>query len=437
MAAAIGILVVFACLAVLMYLGRLPALLALPILAVAVGAIGGLSCQQIAQVVVADGALRLHAAYAAAMMGSMLAVVVEKTGVAETLVKKAAELGGDRPLPLALLMTAVVAVLFITLGGLGAVIMVATIVFPILLSVGVPPLAAGCLFLMGMSVGGIFNLINWQFYEGLLGLDHTTILRFAVPLAGLLAAATVVFAVVHARAPRRFWAVEAHAPRAAWYALLTPLVPLVAVVPFAARNWYFTLKGRPAGFEFPIITALLIGVVYGVLTGPRGKVQLLTRSVFEGIGNVAPAVALMLGIGMVMNAVAGPAGTEPGQWKVAEQIRGVLLAVIPGSRLGFVLVFSILAPLALYRGPLNLWGMGSGLVAAVLATRALPPTGVMAAFFSVGLIQGVCDPTNTHNVWIANHLGVDVQQVLRRTLPYVWAASVLGLIVGAVAFLGK
>jgi len=62
---------------------------------------------------------------------------------------------------------------------------------------------------------------------------------------------------------------------------------------------------------------------------------------------------------------------------------------------------------------------------------------VMAAFFSVGLIQGVCDPTNTHNVWIANHLGVDVQQVLRRTLPYVWAASVLGLIVGAVAFLGK
>jgi len=434
--AAIAILAVFALLAGLMYAGRLPALVALPVLAVATAAIGGLSWQQTVQVVVAEGAFRLHTAYVAAMAGSMLAQVVEKTGVAEAIVKNAAELGGERPLPMALLMTAVVAVLFVTLGGLGAVIMVATIVFPILLSVGVPPLAAACLFLLGMSVGGVFNLVNWQFYQQLLGLSQTTILRFAAPLCGLLALATVIFAVVNARLPRRFWASEAgERRRPPWYALLTPLVPLAVVLPFSIKNWLLSLRGQPAGFEFPIVTALLAGLAWGVLTARGGKVQLLTRSVIDGIAVVAPAVALMLGIGMVMNAFAGPAGTTPGEWKVAEQIRPLLLKVMPSSPIGFVAVFGVLAPLALYRGPLNLWGMGSGLVAAIKATGYMQAEAVMAAFFSVGLIQGVCDPTNTHNVWIGSHLDVDVQQILKRTLPYVWAASLAGLAVGAIAFL--
>ena len=436
MAVPIAILAVFALLAGLMYAGRLPALVALPVLAVATAAIGGLSWQQTVQVVVAEGAFRLHTAYVAAMAGSMLAQVVEKTGVAEAIVKNAAELGGERPLPMALLMTAVVAVLFVTLGGLGAVIMVATIVFPILLSVGVSPLAAACLFLLGMSVGGVFNLVNWQFYQQLLGLSQTTILRFAAPLCGLLALATVIFAVVNARLPRRFWASEAgERRRPPWYGLLTPVIPLVVVLPFSIKNWLLSLRGQPAGFEFPIVTALLAGLAWGVLTARGGKVQLLTRSVIDGIAVVAPAVALMLGIGMVMNAFAGPAGTTPGEWKVAEQIRPLLLKVVPSSPIGFVAVFGVLAPLALYRGPLNLWGMGSGLVAAIKATGYMQAEAVMAAFFSVGLIQGVCDPTNTHNVWIGSHLDVDVQQILKRTLPYVWAASLAGLAVGAIAFL--
>jgi hypothetical protein len=55
----------------------------------------------------------------------------------------------------------------------------------------------------------------------------------------------------------------------------------------------------------------------------------------------------------------------------------------------------------------------------------------------VGQIQGVCDPTNTHNVWIANYVGSDVQKILRRTLGYVWAAAAVGLIVGAALFMRR
>jgi hypothetical protein len=38
-------------------------------------------------------------------------------------------------------------------------------------------------------------------------------------------------------------------------------------------------------------------------------------------------------------------------------------------------------------------------------------------------------------VWIANYVGVDVQRVLRATLPYVWGAGAAGLVVGAVLFM--
>jgi hypothetical protein len=50
-------------------------------------------------------------------------------------------------------------------------------------------------------------------------------------------------------------------------------------------------------------------------------------------------------------------------------------------------------------------------------------------------VQGVSDPTNTHNVWIANNLNLDIQRILRATLPYVWATAFVGLAIGAALFL--
>jgi len=39
----------------------------------------------------------------------------------------------------------------------------------------------------------------------------------------------------------------------------------------------------------------------------------------------------------------------------------------------------------------------------------------------------VCDPTNTHNIWIATYLGTDTQRLLRATIPYVWVGVLAGL----------
>ena len=58
----------------------------------------------------------------------------------------------------------------------------------------------------------------------------------------------------------------------------------------------------------------------------------------------------------------------------------------------------------------------------------------MGAFLSAERIQGCGDPTNTQNVWTANFVEVDVNSITKRLLPYLWAISIIGVIVSAVVY---
>ena len=188
-------------------------------------------------------------------------------------------------------------------------------------------------------------------------------------------------------------------------ALITPLVPLILVL----------------GFGWEIIAAFVFAIIYGVLTTwSRTSVNEITRSIIDGITTVIPAVFLMIGIGMLINAVSNES--------IAGSIRPLIATVVPTSPLPYVIVFTILAPLALYRGPLSLWGMGSGLVKLIQNSTALGGQAIMGMLMSVGQVQGICDPTNTHNIWIATYLGTDTHALLKKTIAFAWLAVIGGLI---------
>ena len=93
--------------AALMYSRRLSALLALPLMAVLMAAIGGISPVDIQKDVINAGVLKLHSAYAATMIGAVLAELINKQGIARALVRWVAEFAGDSPFILGLLMTLV------------------------------------------------------------------------------------------------------------------------------------------------------------------------------------------------------------------------------------------------------------------------------------------------------------------------------------------
>lgn len=429
MLSGIAIILVFLTMAGLMLAKKLPALLALPLMAVLIPFVSGVSMGDILKIVIADGSVRLSVAMVTVFFGATLGQFINNTGIAKVIIKKAAELSGDNPFFVSITLTAVVALLFTVLGGLGAVIMVASIILPIMLSIGIPSIIAGSIFMIGLSLGGILNLMNWQLYMSVLYLRQETVLSFAIPLFAAMAVTSVVFLAVELKREKlsNLWAVKLpDGGDAPYLSLLTPFIPLVLVLGFSAYN----LMARPAfPFEFPIIAAMLIGLLWGVAATWRGaeqSVNILTKSIFEGISTSAPAVALIMGIGMLLNAVMHPT--------VSGAVQPMISSLLPSSRIGYIVFFSIFAPLALYRGPLNIWGLGSGLIGMMLISGRLPAAAIMAAMLSVGQIQGVCDPTNTFNVWVANYLGINVQDILKRTLPYIWALAVIGLIIAGVKY---
>ena len=80
----------------------------------------------------------------------------------------------------------------------------------------------------------------------------------------------------------------------------------------------------------------------------------------------------MIGIGILYLAVTHS--------MVKEVLNPFLLAVIPSNRIAYIIFFSLLAPLSLYRGPMNLFGLGSGIAALVIGLGTLSPLAVMGAF---------------------------------------------------------
>jgi len=425
------IIVAFVIIAALLMTKKIPTLLALPLMAVVICVIAGVPAvgtnadgAQIGwlQTVLEAGTVRMGAAIMAVIFGAWLGELMNKTGVTETIIKKSAELGGDRPLIVTLIMSVAVAVLFTTLNGLGSIIMVGSIVLPILISVGVPAMSAACIFLMAFTCGLTFNIANWKSFSGIFSLEIAQIQSFAIYMLVATVIATLILIVVEFKKNGVKFAFSAPVEETetkqisgirGTLAMLTPIIPIVLV----------------AVFKVPVCPAFIAGIIWILIFTSKSfskAMNLLVKTCYDGITNSGPAIILMIGIGILYLAVTHS--------MVKEVLNPFLLAVVPQGRIGYIIFFSLLAPLALYRGPMNLFGLGSGIAALVIGLNTLSPMAVMAAFLAAERIQGCGDPTNTQNVWTANFCEVDVNGITKKLLPYLWAVAVVGVVIGAVLY---
>ncbi|HTD33270.1 MAG TPA: hypothetical protein VK665_06400, partial [Candidatus Elarobacter sp.] len=119
--------------------------------------------------------------------------------------------------------------------------------------------------------------------------------------------------------------------------------------------------------------------------------------------------------------------------EVQAAVTPLVAAAAPRSPLAYVLLFGLLSPLALYRGPLNPYGVGIGVYTVLATLHVLPAVALVAAVMAVVQVQNVCDPTNTQNVWVANFTGTGVERITRLLLPWQVAVATIAVI-AAVAF---
>ncbi|MFZ5952230.1 MAG: citrate transporter, partial [Candidatus Rifleibacteriota bacterium] len=437
-----AILIIFLIAAILMFLRKLPAILALPMMALGIGLVewlaGKLTLHEISYAIFADGSLRLSEAIVISMVGGMVSFLMQKAGVAEKFIRIGAELAGDDPWTVSLITLALISVLFTTIGGLGAVIMVGTIVLPILASLGLRDYVCGAIVLFGISLGGLINPGNWAMYTSVLQLDVAVVSDFALKMFYVVAMTAVIFVTFELHLAGRFRFDRGSLKQAAigiaaimalimgyrlvlggigpenclfiaqwgiglflafsllcalfhgfcnwkektseihWHSYLIPLIPLLLILVY----------------EVPFVPAFLCGFIFGIVsTMRRGSLNMTSRAVIEGSQSVIPAVVLMLGIGMLLNSILGPSknggaarwykptaqsevvnpadlasgNQQERVWPVTKDIEPLLAFAVPSSGWHFVLIFTLLAPLALYRGPLNVWGLGYGVTSVLIS----------------------------------------------------------------------
>lgn len=418
---AILILLIFIISVILMMTRKLPTILALPLLAIAIAAVAGVPFISsvadftIAQNILEAGTMRMASGMGALFMGAWFGKVMTKSGVTHTIIRKAAELAGDKPMATAFVFLAVCSIIFSASSGIGMVILVGTIIIPIMISTGLSPMVSGLVLLFANAIGVTFHLGTLAVYGDALGLSMDVVTSYswvsAIPIIIVCAAMLYVF-IRKDKTKAKAWAMPSAADQAGvqnvrTIALISPLIPVVLV--FA--------------FSLPITPAILIGIVCTIiLATPKKCVQVVSGAFIEGLQDASGALALLIGIGMTLQAVLSP--------QVSQILSPVISAMIPSSPITYVLIFGLLSPLAIYRGPLNMFGLGSG-IAALLAASGMNPVAAMLALRMDSNLQAVCDPTNSHNVWVSDFTKTDVNEFTKKTIVWLAVSTFAGLILAS------
>lgn len=75
-----------------------------------------------------------------------------------------------------------------------------------------------------------------------------------------------------------------------------------------------------------------------------------------------------------------------------------------------------------------MFGMGAGIAALMVSLNVISVEALAGAFIALQYVQAISDPTNSHNVWIADYLQEETSALLKKTFPYSWAMVVCMLI---------
>jgi len=432
-------LIVWGIMAILIVLGKINQLYALPLIGVLMVAITTYNDPYQMVLVAQNGFLLLYSTIIAIIVGTIMAESLVLTGIAENMIKKTAEFAGGRKVLTAALLSLVGIVIFTGAYGNGPFIAMGIVIISIMASVGLDKKIAVPLFLMSYSVGACLNPTFQAMVKGVTGYQVEGVFWY-----WLIALAVICYVVFmgymlwmlrrgktafdggtpertgrskesHEEAPMEGGYPTEAAPKVRWkvplWSWLTPVIPVVLV----------------GVFKWPDIPALFVALIYAFAStqiGRSGKetTDIFLRCVEDGAKDSASMCFILMGIGVIMNAATLASVKAP--------LNALLGPILPNSVLTLVLFFMILGPLHMYRGPLNAWGFGA-LTFALMKGAGLPIAMLSAGIMANRIIHQVPDPTSVQMVWAVSWAKVNAIDILKKTLPWAWIANI---IIMAVAF---
>ncbi|QUL57017.1 citrate transporter [Paenibacillus tritici] len=355
--------------------------------------------------------------------GAFFGRVLIDTGIAATLIRKVVELGGDKPRVTMSLLCIVTAVIFTSMTGIGPVISIAVIVLPIMLSLGIPSPIALFSF-MGSIMAGIFgNIVNFKQYQAIFATanesyasyDYNTYFKFGmIAMAVSLIVVLVVSNVMMNKKISRAWAATPDtgatkdAPAISWISIILPVIGVVVL-------------------KVPIIFGFIFAALFALLTCSKLKggfanvCRMLSKQFSDGAIDVAPMIGFLLTLSMFNNAAT----------YASPYFKELLDGAMPQTALLLCIVFAILTPLGFFRGPMNLVGSGSAILAVVVATAAWPVQFLYPLFAITTVAPQHLDVTQSWVAWGFGYTKVPAKEYMKMSIPTGW---IIGIILCAVVF---
>lgn len=407
-ATGIALLAVFLVVVALIVRGQSPIVMLL-LLAIVWAVIAGIGVQDIQAKVLQGGGVQYASAVIIIVFGAWFAQILIQTGIAESVIRSAVELAGDRPLVTAVVINLVTALLFTSMYGVGAAIAIGVIALPIMMSQGIPARVAAPTFSMGIGAGAYVNLVQFGTFEKLFpGIKYEApYLTFWMIGMGvyLLCAWLMIYLNLRNLGVRKLASVDTAAGPAArkrtpYYTYFVPLFPVLMIMVF----------------KWQIIPTFLLSIALALaLTWKdrsfQAQLNLFNKAFYDAFPDIATIAALWTICGMII-----VAGQMP---QISGALRPIFAPVLPHNNLQAALFFGLIGGvLSIYRGPLVVVGTGAALLAILLSNHEIPVPYLYALWLGPTVMQGSVDPTNSWTLWTIGYTKVPHGQFLKTALPF-------------------
>ena len=392
--------------------------LVMAIIWTALGMIGGQITWADAQTKIFQGGPESWGATAVVVIfGSWFGQVLVKTGIASKIIGLAVELGGDKPLVTTILISIVTSLIFTSTFGAGAVVAIGVIVLPILLSLGVPKALAVSSYLMSVGSGMYVNIVLFKQMQGIFeGFEYNSnYLKFGFTAMALQLIVVIVMLAVRLRKTKvsHAWAASAtktvteeHVPG---IALITPVLPVILAIVF---KW----QPIPAF----IVASFYALFVCGKIKSYKECEKVISKTFYDGVVDVASLLGFLFILPM-FNKVAGFNSVF---------FQSILGGIMPTSTLLLCVLFAIIAPLGLFRGPLTVFGAGAATLGILNGMGIFSAELLFPLIYIPTITMNIsCCPTQSWNLWAINYSKTNTKDFLRSGVLWGWVICLLNSLV--------
>ncbi len=229
----------------------------------------------------------------------------------------------------------------------------------------------------------------------------------------LIIAFMLIYNLRKKRRRRRAWAVktgqddntEASIPT---IAMITPIIPTALAI----------------FFGWQAIPAFIVGSVFGLavcgkLPSFGQAARTISRTFYDGVVDVASLLGFLFVLPM-FNKISGVA---------APFFEAILGGIMPKSTLVLCIIFALVAPFGLFRGPLTIFGAGAATVGVLNAIGSFTTSFLFTLMYvpTITMNLSVC-PTQSWNLWALNYSKVSVKEFMKTGVIWAWIINIINTV---------